>query len=100
MTSVTDVRGKTWTYTYDSGGRLATIVDPLSHTQVSNTYGSDGRVSSQQDALGHTTSFSWNSSTDTETVTDPRSHTWKDVYTAGNVLSQHVDALSNTTSGP
>jgi YD repeat-containing protein len=56
LTSFTDVRGKQWTYSYDAGGRLATIVDPLAHTQVSNVYDpSSGRVTEQTNATGDTT---------------------------------------------
>lgn len=95
LSSVTDVRGKVWTYTY-VGGRLATIVDPLSHTQVTNVYGQDGRVSSQTDATGKTTTFAWDQPTETATVTDPRSHVWKDVYASG-VLLKRIDPLNETT---
>ena len=59
LTSVSDVRGKAWSYTYDAGGRLATIVDPLRHAQVTNVYGADGRVQAQTDAVGKRTDFAW-----------------------------------------
>jgi RHS repeat-associated protein len=91
LTSFTDQRGRVWSYTYDSHGFLASETDPLNHTQFQNTYGNDGRVSQQVDALNHTTSFSWDQPTQTETVTDQRSNTWKDVY-ASNVLTKQIDA--------
>jgi RHS repeat-associated protein len=96
LTSVTDVRGKTWRYTYDSEGHLATIVDPLDHVQVTNVYGPDGRVQRQTDALGATTSFAWDASTQTATVTDAARNEWKDDYEE-NVLVARVDPLGNTT---
>jgi RHS repeat-associated protein len=96
LTSYTDQRGQVWTYTYDSHGFLASEIDPLNHTQFQNTYGNDGRVTQQVDALNHTTTFSWDQPTQTETVTDPRSNTWKDVY-AGNVLTKQIDPTNDTT---
>lgn len=96
LTSVTDLRGKTTTYGYDAGNRLTTITDPLGHSQVQNTYGSDGRVTQQKDAQNNTTTFAWDSSTQTATVTDARNNVWKDVYQNG-VLYQRIDAQTNTT---
>jgi RHS repeat-associated protein len=96
LTSVTDLNGKTTTYTYDASNRLANIVDPLSHAQVQNTYGSDGRVTQQKDAGNNATTFAWDSATQTATVTDPRGNVWKDVYQNG-VLQKRVDALTNQT---
>jgi len=97
LTSFTDARGKQWTYTYDAGGRLATIVDPLGHAQVSNVYDqTSGRVTQQTDAVNKTTTFAWDSATQTATVTDPNGHVWKDVYVDG-VLSKRIDGTNRTT---
>src|ERR671924_554787 len=96
LTSVTDLNGKVTTYTYDPGNRLTKITDPLGHPLVQNTYGSDGRVTVQKDALNNATTFSWDSATQTTTVTDARGNVWKDVYQNG-VLLQRIDAQSNTT---
>ena len=95
LTSVTDVRGKPWAYTYASG-RLATIVDPLNHTQVTNVYGADGRVSSQTDAVGKTTTFAWDPVTQLATVTDANQKVWKDDY-ASNILASRTDPLNDVT---
>jgi RHS repeat-associated protein len=96
LTSVTDVRGKTWTYTYDAGGRLQSIIDPLNHAEVTNVYGADGRVISQTDALGKETTFAWNAATETATATDAnenqRMHDYDD-----SVLVKEVDPLGNDT---
>jgi len=96
LTSVTDLRGKVTTYTYDAGNRLANIVDPLGHALVQNTYDGNGRVTLQKDALNNATTFAWDDTTQTATVTDARSNVWKDIYQNG-VLFKRIDAQSNTT---
>ena len=94
--SVTDVRGGTTVYTYESHGFLKTAVDPNQHTVFTNTYSNAGRVTQQLDALNKTTTFSWNATTQTQTATDARNHQWKDVYDK-NVLVKRIDPLTNTT---
>jgi RHS repeat-associated protein len=96
LTSFTDVRGKVWTYTYDAQGRLATIVDPLNHTQVTNVYDANGRVVSQTDAVGKTAAFAWDAATQVATITDANGKVCKDDYDQG-VLAKEIDPLSNTT---
>ena len=96
LTSYTDPRGKTWTYTYDDGDRLETIVDPLNHTQIDTVYGTDGRVSTQTDALAKTTTFAWDPETETATVTDANGSVWTDDYDSGLLASQ-IDPLSEQT---
>ena len=97
LTSVTDIRGKTWTYSYDSGGRLATIVDPLRHVQVSNDYGTDGRIRSQTDGAGKTTSFAWDAGTEVASVTDANGKAWKHDYD-DSVLAKQIDPLNHVTA--
>ncbi|MBA3433063.1 MAG: RHS repeat protein, partial [Actinobacteria bacterium] len=97
LTSVTDLRGKPWTYTYDSGGKLATIVDPLGNTQVANAYGADGRVQGQTDALGKTTSFAWDAASEVAAVTDAKGNVWKHEYD-DSVLSKQIDPLNRVTA--
>ena len=96
LTAFTDVRGKVWTYSYDGGGRLVSIVDPLALAEVTNIYGPTGRVVSQTDALGKATTFAWSAVTETTTVTDPNGKVWKDVYVDG-VLQKEIDPLANST---
>jgi len=96
LTSVTDVRGKVWTYTYEAGGRLATIIDPLNHTQVTNVYDANGRVQSQTDAVSETTTFAWDQATEIATVTDARNNLWKHDYDA-SVIAKEIDPLNNVT---
>jgi RHS repeat-associated protein len=97
LTSVTDLAGKVWTYTYEQYGFLEKEIDPLSHTIFRNVYGADGRVSEQYDALNNKTTFAWDNTTQTATITDPRNNAWKDVY-AKNVLQKEVDASGKETT--
>jgi RHS repeat-associated protein len=96
LASVTDVREGTTQYTYDAGGRLKKIIDQNTHTVVDNTYGPDGRVSTQLDARGKQSSFGWDAATQTSTFTDARQNQWKDVY-RNNVLVERIDPLGNRT---
>ncbi len=96
LTSVTDAAGKVWTYTYEQYGFLEKEIDPLSNTAFRNVYGSDGRVVEQYDALNNKTSFAWDTSTQTQTITDARTNVWKDVY-ANNVLQKEIDATAKET---
>jgi RHS repeat-associated protein len=97
LTTVTDVRTGTITYEYDGSGRLTNIKDQNNHYVVRNTYGGDGRVTQQLDPLGNQSTFSWNPTTQTSTMTDARNNQWKDVY-SGNVLIKRIDPLNNTTT--
>lgn len=86
-----------WTYSYDAGGRLATVVDPLQHTQITNVYDpTTGRVTQQTDANQKTTLFAWDPATQIATVTDANQHVWKDDY-ENNVLVKRIDATSKET---
>jgi RHS repeat-associated protein len=97
LTSVRDARGGTTQYTYDAGGRLATIVDQNQHQVVRNVYDpTSGRVTDQYDALNHHSTFAWDPATQTSTFTDARSNQWKDVY-SGNLLVKRIDPLQNQT---
>jgi RHS repeat-associated protein len=95
LTSVQDARGGTTTYTYEAHGFLQKGVDQNQHTMFELTYGSDGRVLTEKDGLGKTTSFSWDQPGQTETTTDPRGKTWKDIY-ANGLLVKRIDPLGDT----
>jgi RHS repeat-associated protein len=96
LTSVTDLRGQVWSYTYDATyGWLATEVDPNQHTVFQNTYSKWGRVTDQYDALDKHTTFAWDEATQTATVTDARGHDWQDVY-SGYKLVKRIDPLGDT----
>lgn len=83
-----------WHYTYDANGLLQTVQNPNLHTIITNHY-TAGRVDYQDDALGKRTLFSWDAPTQTETITDPNGHLWKEVY-QNNMLHQKIDPLGNT----
>jgi RHS repeat-associated protein len=97
LTTVTDARGKLWTYTYDAQSRLESISDPNDHTVVTNEYGPDGRISAQTDARGKRGTFAWDPATETSTYTDARGKAWIDDYES-NVLQSRTDPLSNDTT--
>jgi YD repeat-containing protein len=84
LTQTTDVMGKSFGYTYDSGNRLKQIVERDGKTLVSNTYDGSGRVTNQYDALNNHTQLAYDTpSAGQTTVTDP----------AGNQHVYSYDAL-------
>lgn len=96
LTSVTDARGKVWTYGYDATyGWLTTETDPNQHQVFRNVYSQWGRVIEQYDALNKKTTFAWDAATQTATVTDARLNPWKDVYSGGKLIKR-IDPLGNT----
>jgi YD repeat-containing protein len=50
LATATNAAGAVTTYTYDARHQLLTVVDGLSRTVTTNTYGSLGRVTQQRDA--------------------------------------------------
>jgi RHS repeat-associated protein len=98
LTSATDLRGGTTTYSYGTNNRLATIVDQNNHTVLTNTYdATSGRATQQVDALNHTRTYGWNAGTQTATYTDPRNNVWTHIY-SNNALLQSKDPLGNATT--
>ena len=71
LTSTVDMRGKTWSYTYDSSHRMLTRVDPNYSRVLSNTYGTLGRVTKQSDALSNVTRFEYSAAGGSTAVYDP-----------------------------
>ncbi|MEY2471928.1 MAG: hypothetical protein QOK28_1257 [Actinomycetota bacterium] len=96
LTGVTDVRGKTTTYRYDTAGRLDKETDPNGHTVVENVYDANGRVTDQYDPLGKHTTFAWDPATQTSTMTDAVGATWIDHYD-DNVIIDSVEPSGTTT---
>ncbi len=89
LTSVTDVLSGVLHYSYDSGSRLATIIDQNNVTVLTNTYNATtGRVTDQADSRGKHSTFAWNATTQVATVTDPNGEIWKDYYLDNVLLKQ------------
>ncbi len=88
LTSVTDLRGNTYSYTYDSSGRLQSEVDQNQHQVFYDVYGSDGRISTQQDGDGNVTHYAWDSASQTATVTDARTKVWTYEFSGTDLLAQ------------
>ncbi len=90
LTSVTGIDANVTRFTYDAGGRLNGIKDPLGNTTAQTVYdATSGRVISQKDATGAETKFAWDSATETATITNPDGSITKDVY-RGNVLVSRI----------
>ena len=84
VTSITDPRGKTTTYAYDSGGDLTSLTTPLGNE---TTYGYDGsgRMTSMVDARGNVSGA------------NPAAFTWTYTYDAANNRLDQTDPLGNET---
>lgn len=85
LSSFTDVRGKTWTYAYDSRGLLESQTNPLLKRMFLNTYDASGRVVTQLDPLNKPSQIAYTRPTATvptatTTLTDPAGKEWTDVY--------------------
>ena len=97
LVSAIDPLGKATTYTYDSGGRLNSIRDPNGNYPARLVYDStSGRATQQQDANGAVTYFSWDSTHQTATTTDPRGLASQDQYLNGYLIQQ-TDGAGNAT---
>lgn len=98
LTGVTKPDDSATVYDYDSSGRLSSIRNSASSApQMQVAYGSDGRVTSQTDGNGNVTSWAWDATTKTSTMTDPRGGQWKDVY-ANSWLIKQVDPTGMETT--
>ncbi len=91
LSSVVDRRAKTWSYAYDTGGRLSKITDPNGHDAVTVTYDpATTRVLTQRDGVGNQGTFAWDPASQTSTYTDPRGGAWTDRY-ENNVLARSTN---------
>ncbi|MFE9116556.1 FG-GAP-like repeat-containing protein [Streptomyces sp. NPDC007172] len=104
LATVTGADGGLTKYTYDAGGRLATITDPNGKVITQNTYDpTSGRISQQIDALNKKYTFTWTpqenapAGSGRSNMTDPSGGIWTDVYEAG-VLIRHEDPLGHSPS--
>ena len=146
ITQITDPLGNIYAYAYDSHGNLASVTypglttpaqytyntthlytggtDPRGNALPSTTYDSSGRLQTVTDALRQTTSYAYNLTTNTTTVTnppdangnigtatmaydsygmllsstDPLGHTTTNAYNANHTLMSATNPLGYTTS--
>jgi RHS repeat-associated protein len=66
--TVTDGRGKVWTYGYDAAGNRTNVTDPLNHTTTS-TFNSHHQPTSIVSPAGHETDYAYDSHGDLTSVT-------------------------------
>jgi RHS repeat-associated protein len=98
LTGVTDLRGKVWTYTYDSKALLQKETDPRGNQAFKVLYDANSlRATDSYDAFNNHTTFAYNISTQTATITDPLGKVTTDLY-AGNALQSRTDPLNHSTS--
>lgn len=119
ITQITDPLGNSYLYGYDGSGNLSTvqlpaIAAPVTYTyssdhlligekdprgnSASSTYFPDGRLQSITDAANQTTSYAYNLSTNTTTITYPDGGTEVRQYDATGNLIRHVDGLNRATT--
>jgi RHS repeat-associated protein len=95
LNDAVDVGGGHWQFTYDSNHLLLTMRSPRFYGDtntspspiVTNVYDSHGRVTSQTDQLGRTTTFSYDDSLTTTTVTDPKGNVEVEQYIDGELVA-------------
>ena len=96
-TIVTDPRGNTRTYQYDSSLRLTSQIDGLGNTE-SFTYDGDNNRSSFTDKRGNTTNFTYDDRGNALTITNPLSGVTSYTYNSKNNPLTFTDANSHTTT--
>lgn len=116
ITSMVDLRGKTWTWGYDSNDSLTTETNPLSQTtsyaytssactmtlpggQTSTDNYSSGMIASRVDAASYSTAYSsYDSNHNPQTTTDKRGKVWQYTYDSkANVLTKKDPLLHTWT---
>ena len=98
--TVTDSRGKVWTYDYDAAsGRLSDLTTPMG-AKTTNVYDSAGRVSTQTGPRGGVTTFAYTpgSHAMTTRVTDPTGVTTDYGYQYGLLQSRTLDPAGASPS--
>ncbi len=98
LVTATDQADATTSYTYNNNHGLLDIIDPLGRTLLKNIYDEDGRLIAQEDGNGNRTEFNHDIEGRFSLVTDRNGHNTQFYYDdEGNVLTQ-IDHLGNTTS--
>jgi RHS repeat-associated protein len=99
LSEVTDVRGGHTYFEYDEAGLLQSYKDARGNVVVTNTYDSNGRVTSQKDALEHETTFSYTSIAEGTITdeTDPRGNVTEYEYIKG-ALAKRTEAAGTESA--
>jgi RHS repeat-associated protein len=103
ITSIVDPRSTFGTpiqtqYTYDSKDRLTGRTDPLSHTDVINTYDGNDSVLSGTDRNGHNTSYTYDALNRLVTATYADGHVVSYTWDAGNRITQIQDTIGGISN--
>ena len=99
LTGVTDVRGNTTTYSYDTGHTIAGLMTgetrPEGNSPYTQTYDGTGKVATQTDAEGNasTLSFIGSDTTITDSIGNSRTHT----HSGGGELTAFLDEAGDNS---
>jgi RHS repeat-associated protein len=107
IATITDPNTGVTTYNYDTSGRLSTIVNANTATVLTNTYDSADRIQTQTDSEGYTLTYAYDNLDRITSITYPDSTT--DLYdynfqsgpyvgTASLELRKHTDRLGRVTT--
>ena len=95
LTSFTDARGYTWTYTYDAH-RLTILKDPNNQVILTNAYDAQGRAYEQFNGLGERIVKITYNSDGTRTLTDALDRQSLDGYNARGANISHTNSAGYT----
>jgi RHS repeat-associated protein len=93
----TNALGQTTSYAYNAAGELTKVTDPLGHA-ASYAYDSARRLTTATDPLGDTTTYTYDANGNQQTVTDARGNVTTTAYDVLGRLTANTDPLNNTTS--
>ncbi len=98
--TVTDKRGKVWTFTYDTKGNVLTAKNPLNQTTTITYNSAFSQPLTMTNPLSNVTTKTYDSNGNLLTVVDPLSNTRATIaYNSYGDATSVQDALSRTTSG-
>lgn len=94
---VTDPRGKTTRYRYDSLGQIVQVIDAANNSW-SFSYDNLGRLISKTDPLSRTTSYDYDILGRLTSLTNPLSKTASWTYNADDTIATHTDFAGRVTT--
>lgn len=95
-TSVTDARGKNWSYEYDAKGNLIKVTDPLLRT-TQYTYNKVDKLTKVIDTALRTTLYDYNNQHRLTKITYPDLSTYQYEYHSDGMVSKTIDESNITT---